>query len=195
MIRPSQDVQLSGRERKVSSSDVGPLLAQCEQVSPREVEEVQLRASVSEAVAGGRIDEACAAAEALAPGVLAAHPHVRFRLHAQKFMELVHALPPGPGLLHPRPPSQYILVLRAPWGVGASPLGVVARHAGFLLGDPGTDVCTGACPTHSGSSCLLHMVQPPAGDLCTTLLLLLSCACTLKLVARPVPAPGAGAGR
>ena len=35
------------------------------------------------------MEEAAAAAEALAPGVLDAHPRVRFRLRAQAFMELV----------------------------------------------------------------------------------------------------------
>ena len=73
-----------------------------QQVSPGEVEEVRARAAVADAVVAGRVDEAAGAAEALAPGVLAAHPRVRFRLHAQKFMELVRA--PG-GACPPLPHS------------------------------------------------------------------------------------------
>jgi hypothetical protein len=70
------------------------------QVSPREVEEVALRAAVEQSVAAGRVEEAAAAAEALAPGVLDAHPRVRFRLRAQAFMELVR------GPCHRRPSAQ-----------------------------------------------------------------------------------------
>jgi hypothetical protein len=58
-------------------------------VSPKDVEDVKHRRGVAEAVVAGRIDEAMAAAEALAPGVLAAHPNILFRLHCQKFIELV----------------------------------------------------------------------------------------------------------
>ncbi|BDA41395.1 Ran-binding protein 9 [Coccomyxa sp. Obi] len=58
-------------------------------VSPKDRDEVRLRAGVAEAVIAGRIDEAMSDAERVAPGVLQAHPSILFRLHCQKFMELV----------------------------------------------------------------------------------------------------------
>ncbi len=58
-------------------------------VSREDVEEVSLRRALGDAVVDGRIDEAMAAAERLAPGVLGAHPGILFRLHCQKFIELV----------------------------------------------------------------------------------------------------------
>jgi len=39
------------------------------------------------------VDEAAAAAESLAPGVLAAHPSVHFKLHCQRLVELLRAKP------------------------------------------------------------------------------------------------------
>ena len=77
------------------------LLLCCIQVSPREVEEVALRAAVAQAVAAGHVEEAAAAAEALAPGVLEAYPRVRFRLRAQAFVELVS----GCSFVHLRTPQ------------------------------------------------------------------------------------------
>ena len=63
------------------------------EVSPKDRDEVRLRAGVAEAVIAGRIDDAMSDAERVAPGVLQAHPGVLFRLHCQKFMELVgHSL-------------------------------------------------------------------------------------------------------
>jgi len=47
------------------------------------------RQAAAEAAAAGRVEEAVAAAEALAPGALAAQPAVLFRLQCQRFLELV----------------------------------------------------------------------------------------------------------
>lgn len=59
------------------------------EVSPKDRDEVRLRAGVAEAVIAGRIDDAMSDAERVAPGVLQAHPSILFKLHCQKFMELV----------------------------------------------------------------------------------------------------------
>lgn len=63
------------------------------EVLPQDREQVQLRAGVTDALVAGRIDEAMTAAERVAPGVLQAHPSILFRLHCQKFMELVRHTP------------------------------------------------------------------------------------------------------
>ncbi|KAK9909014.1 hypothetical protein WJX75_006058 [Coccomyxa subellipsoidea] len=59
------------------------------EVSPKDRDEVRLRAGVAEALIAGHIEDAMSTAERVAPGVLQAHPSILFRLHCQKFMELV----------------------------------------------------------------------------------------------------------
>lgn len=49
----------------------------------------QVRQQVGERVAAGDIDAALALTQQLAPGLLAANPHMHFRLLCQKFAELV----------------------------------------------------------------------------------------------------------
>lgn len=68
------------------------------EVSPKDRDEVRLRAGVAEALIAGHIEDAMSTAERVAPGVLQAHPSILFKLHCQKFMELVSgtSLPPRP---------------------------------------------------------------------------------------------------
>lgn len=64
------------------------------EVSPKDRDEVRLRAGVAEALIAGHIEDAMSTAERVAPGVLQAHPSILFRLHCQKFMELVRSSSP-----------------------------------------------------------------------------------------------------
>ncbi|KAK9834310.1 hypothetical protein WJX81_005519 [Elliptochloris bilobata] len=60
-------------------------------VSQADIADARSRQAVAEAAAAGRVEEAVDMAEALVPGALAAQPAVLFRLHCQRFLELVRA--------------------------------------------------------------------------------------------------------
>ncbi len=90
------------------------------------------RQAAAEAAAAGRVEEAVAAAEALAPGALAAQPAVLFRLQCQRFLELVRRARPEtglPGLLPHMPISGAVGGCHHDTGwVPARPLWVRARR-------------------------------------------------------------------
>lgn len=50
---------------------------------------LQVRKQIGEAVAGGNIDRALSLVRQVAPGLLAADPHIHFRLQCQKMAEMV----------------------------------------------------------------------------------------------------------
>ena len=58
-------------------------------VAPSKVQEFEARLRVREAIVGGDMDAALAAAEAFQPGALAASPNLLQRVKCQKFVELV----------------------------------------------------------------------------------------------------------
>eukprot|EP00884_Botryococcus_braunii_P010328 jgi/Botrbrau1/19297/Bobra.0073s0040.1 len=58
-------------------------------VTPSDVQDQQARKDVSDAVRAGNIQDAIQMAEALAPGVFDAHPHILLQLELQAFIELV----------------------------------------------------------------------------------------------------------